>query len=76
MLWDKTSEYDIELSQELFKNADIIAMTTTGHSKNIHLLKNIKMPILLVEEAAEVLEAHVLASISQHTKHMILIGDH
>lgn len=62
--WDMTSEYDAEFSQELFNGADIIAMTTTCRSKYNHLLKNIKMPIVIVEEAAEVLEAHILASIS------------
>jgi len=30
----------------------------------------------MVEEAAEILEAHVLSSLSPHTKHVILIGDH
>ena len=28
-----------------------------------------------MEEAAEVLEAHILASLSESTKHLILIGD-
>lgn len=31
---------------------------------------------MFVEEAAELLEAHVLASLSEHTQHLILIGDH
>lgn len=30
--------------------------------------------MLIVEEAAEILEAHVLASISKNIKHVILIG--
>lgn len=54
----------------------IIAMTTTGRSKYSNLLKNVKMPIVIVEEAAEVFEAHIVTSISEHTKHLILIGDH
>lgn len=70
------SQYDSELSQKLFNDADIIAMTTTCRAKYNYLLKNIKMPIVIVEEAAEVLEAHTLASINQHTQHLILIGDH
>jgi hypothetical protein len=32
--------------------------------------------IVLVEEAGELLEAHVLTSLSPSTKHLILIGDH
>ena len=29
-----------------------------------------------MEEAAEVFEGHVLASLSRHTEHLVLIGDH
>ena len=32
--------------------------------------------IIICEEAAEVLEAHVLASLSPQTEQLILIGDH
>lgn len=32
--------------------------------------------IVICEEAAEVLEAHVLASLTRHTEQLILIGDH
>ena len=31
---------------------------------------------MIVEEAAEVFEAHVVSSLSQHCEHLILIGDH
>jgi len=30
----------------------------------------------MVEEAAEVLEAHVLSCLSESVEHLILIGDH
>lgn len=32
--------------------------------------------IVMVEEAAEVFEAHVLVCLSRHTQHLILVGDH
>lgn len=32
--------------------------------------------MVVVEEAAEVLEAHILTSLSDSTDHLILIGDH
>lgn len=32
--------------------------------------------IVMVEEAAEILEAHVLSALSPRTRHLILIGDH
>ncbi len=31
---------------------------------------------MVVEEAAEVLEAHVLACLSTNVQHLILVGDH
>ena len=51
-------------------------MTTTGCAKNFDLLKNAYFPIVIVEEAAEVFEGHILASLSKRTEHLILIGDH
>jgi hypothetical protein len=32
--------------------------------------------VVVVEEAGEVLEAHLLACLSKHTEHLLLIGDH
>jgi superfamily I DNA and/or RNA helicase len=32
--------------------------------------------IVMVEEAGEVFEAHVLAALSRATEHLILVGDH
>jgi superfamily I DNA and/or RNA helicase len=51
-------------------------LTTTGCAKNADLLKSTNFPIIIVEEAAEVFEAHILTSLSKQTEHLILIGDH
>jgi len=51
-------------------------MTTTGCSLYRKLLEGVNFPIIIVEEAAEVFEAHITASLSEHTEHLILIGDH
>lgn len=51
-------------------------MTTTARAKNTHFLRGIEFPIVIVEEAAEVFEAHILTSLTKITKHDILIGDH
>ena len=58
------------------KDADVIGLTTTGAAKHHPILSQIGAKIVLIEEAAEVLEAHVLATLTQHTQHLILIGDH
>ena len=39
-------------------------------------MKDIGPRIVIVEEAAEVLESHIITSLSKHTEHLILIGDH
>jgi hypothetical protein len=51
-------------------------MTTTGCSKYKDLLKFTDFPIIIIEEAAEVFEAHITSSLSKKTEHVILIGDH
>ena len=64
------------ISKDVFNDALVVAMTTTGRSKYNDLLMGIEFPIIIVEEAAEVFEAHILASLSPKTQHLILIGDH
>ena len=51
-------------------------MTTSGAAKYQHILHRIKPKIVIVEEAAEVLEAHIVSALSAGTQHLIHIGDH
>lgn len=51
-------------------------MTTTARAKYEDLLKDIKFPIIIVEEASEIFEGHILAALDESTEHLILIGDH
>ncbi|OCH91424.1 P-loop containing nucleoside triphosphate hydrolase protein [Obba rivulosa] len=61
--------------RQLLRNVDIIGCTTTGAAKLTSLLKGIGPRIMLVEEAGQVLEAHVLGSLVHSVQHLILIGD-
>ena len=61
---------------EILESADVVGMTTTGAAKYQHILHHIKPKIVIVEEAAEVLEAHIVSALSAGTQHLILIGDH
>jgi hypothetical protein len=54
----------------------IIGCTTTGAAKSAHDIRAAKPDVLLVEEAGEILESHVLTAMSENTSQMILIGDH
>ena len=62
--------------RHILEKADVVGMTTTGAAKYQHILHKIKPKIVIVEEAAEVLEAHIVSALSAGTQHLILIGDH
>lgn len=51
-------------------------MTTTCAARNHDLLVALGAKVVLVEEAAEILESHILTSLTPSTEHLILIGDH
>ena len=82
----RQNEYDqaVEREQEIIRmeeyevlrGACVIGMTTTCAAKYRSILKEIRPRIVIVEEAAEVLEAHIIASLTSGCQHLILIGDH
>lgn len=47
-----------------------------GAAKYRKLLQSVQPQTVIVEEAAEILEAHVLTCLTTSCKHLILIGDH
>ncbi|XP_033114470.1 NFX1-type zinc finger-containing protein 1-like [Anneissia japonica] len=69
---------EIRLEEDilLIRNEKVIGMTTTGAARCRNMIKNIKPKIVIVEEAAEVLEAHIVSSLTEGCEHLILIGDH
>jgi hypothetical protein len=54
----------------------IIACTTTGAAKHGARIRAASPAVVLVEEAGEILESHVLTALGLHTDQLILIGDH
>ncbi|KAK1981578.1 ATPase [Colletotrichum cereale] len=54
----------------------LIGCTTTAAAKYKSLIKAAKPDVVLVEEAGEILEAHVLTALHSETSQLILIGDH
>ena len=69
-------ELRLQEDKSIMEQALIIAMTTTGSTRYHNILKDIGPRIVIVEEAAEVFEAHIVGSVSKHCEHLILIGDH
>lgn len=66
--WESESNY--------LEQAKIIGCTTTGLSKYRGLLASLEPKIILIEEAAETLEAYVTAACMPSLEHLILVGDH
>ncbi|XP_047487944.1 NFX1-type zinc finger-containing protein 1-like isoform X1 [Penaeus chinensis] len=65
-----------ELSLYAMKQASVVGMTTTAAARNAQVLKDLAPSIVIIEEAAEVLESHVVTSLTTQCKHVIQIGDH
>ncbi|XP_053401641.1 NFX1-type zinc finger-containing protein 1-like [Mercenaria mercenaria] len=61
---------------ETLRDSDIMGMTTTGAAKYRNILQRICPQIIIVEEAAEVLESHIVTTLNKSCQHLILIGDH
>ncbi|KAJ8121165.1 hypothetical protein ONZ43_g2319 [Nemania bipapillata] len=60
----------------VLRSKRIIACTTTAAAKYVQMLNSERPGVVLVEEAGEILESHVLTALGPDTKQLILIGDH
>nr|XP_034329289.1 NFX1-type zinc finger-containing protein 1-like [Crassostrea gigas] len=69
-------EIQMQEDLQIMRLATVIGMTTTGAARYQSVLQDIGPRVVVVEEAAEVLEAHVLTTLSPECEHLILIGDH
>jgi hypothetical protein len=70
------AKYNARLDTFILKGAKVVGMTTTGAAKYNQMLRTLGPEVIIVEEAAEVLEASIVAALTSNTKHLILIGDH
>lgn len=60
----------------LFKSKRIVGCTTTAAAKYCADIQAFNPDVLLVEEAGEILESHVLTALAPEASQVILIGDH
>lgn len=65
-----------ERDEIILRKQKIIGMTTTGFSKYRGLISALKPKVVLIEEAAETLEAPVTAACVSSLQQLILVGDH
>ncbi|KAF9433981.1 hypothetical protein BGZ76_008735 [Entomortierella beljakovae] len=71
----KDNAYD-DVRRSILRETMVIGMTTNGAAKFQNLVSAVAPKIIICEEAGEVLESHILATLSASTQHLILIGDH
>ena len=65
-----------EIKLNICKNRKIVGMTITGASVNSELIQQLAPKIVIVEEAAEILEPSLIAALNEKVEHLVLIGDH
>ena len=69
-------ELEMQNKIKLLSSAKVIGVTITGASIYQRVLAEVKPAIVLVEEAAEILEPQLIASLGPWVQHLIMIGDH
>ena len=74
----KSHRDELEMNEKvkLLSQKKIIGVTITGASINHDLIHQIGPSVVIVEEAAEILEPGLLAALTPSIEHLILIGDH
>lgn len=65
-----------ERDHTILRNAKVIGMTATGLSKYRALLSSLNPRTVLIEEAAEAIEAPISVSCFNSLQQLILVGDH
>lgn len=63
-------------TNQIIGSKRIIGCTTTAAAKYTQELQSTARDILIVEEAGEILESHVLTALGPQTEQLIMIGDH
>lgn len=65
-----------DINRRTLVRADVVGITTTGLARNIATLRHVRPKVVICEEAAEVMEAHLVSALMPGVEHFIQIGDH
>lgn len=65
-----------DIDRRVLQKADVIGITTTGLAKRMAVLRHVKCKVVICEEAAEVMEPHMISALLPSVEHFIQIGDH
>ncbi|RCI07258.1 NFX1-type zinc finger-containing protein 1 [Rhizopus stolonifer] len=67
-----TANFEAKICREHY----VVGMTSTAAAKYHDLLEEMRPRVMIVEEAAEMLESHIISALTDSLEHLILIGDH
>ncbi|CAD8062900.1 unnamed protein product [Paramecium sonneborni] len=73
---NKLKELQDENEIQILNSMKIVGVTVTGVAKQTKKLQQLNTKIMVIEEAAEVLESHIASILTSNLQHLILIGDH
>jgi hypothetical protein len=65
-----------EKTEHILQSKRLICCTTTAASMHAQEIQAAAPGIIIVEEAGEILESHILAAMGPSTQQLVLIGDH
>ena len=75
-LCEQKFELEERYSAAVALGCKVVAMTITGASLHRKMIESLKPSVVIVEEAAEVLEPQLIAVLGPWVKHLVMIGDH
>ena len=73
---EERNRMKLQRELEAVGKCKVVAMTVTGAAMRVDLLNAVKPQVIIVEEAAEISEAHLIPLLGNHVEHLVLIGDH
>lgn len=65
-----------EINRQTLIQADVVGITTTTLARHIETLRRLGTKVVICEEAAEVMEAHIISALMTGAEHFIQPGDH
>ncbi|KJK78565.1 hypothetical protein H634G_06263 [Metarhizium anisopliae BRIP 53293] len=65
-----------ESKRKVLRSKRVIGCTTTAAAMYQSIIESAQPDMVLVEEAGEILEAHIITALSSSVKQLVLIGDH
>ncbi|KAF2471116.1 P-loop containing nucleoside triphosphate hydrolase protein [Lindgomyces ingoldianus] len=73
---ERLGQLNRERDVHTIREKRIIGCTTTAAAMKAEGLRNASPGVILVEEAGEILESHILTAMTMNTKQLVMIGDH